>query len=323
MAADPRVPLELTNFLERKSGLCPLPIVDAGSEVAVAAKLFDEKGFVVVRGAICGETLEQIQSASKEVISEVAWYDPQCLGTRGSRRYSFASLSATKNQLHRPEWARLIDVPAITAILVEIWKSKDYACYGGGGDFCLPGALEHQFLHSDVGSCKLEAKVAPWISVNYFIDPQTPFNGPMRIIPGTQHSCMWNAPRPCDEPLDMLLSTISPVDAGAALMRDLRCWHGGTPNISLATRSLPSVEYVAPSLVHEHWFDEILPHRLWRKLSPHGRHVSWYISAPPGKELKVQTRMRLGRNRVTAELTPKFKTLKPLFAKKAKRAHRR
>jgi hypothetical protein len=308
-------------FLARRSGLHPLPAVDAGLDVADAARIFHEKGFVLVRDALSGEPLKQIQRASKKVIADVEWYDPERLGTRGSHRYSFASLSSTKNQLHRREWARLIDVPSVRAILREIWRSGDYACYGGGGDFCFPGALEHQFLHSDVGSCKLESKIAPWIAVNFFIDTQTPFNGPMRIVPGTQHSCMWQAPPPCKEPIDMLLSTICPVDAGAALIRDLRCWHGGTPNISSAIRSLPSVEYVAPSVLHEHRFSHILPHALWRELSPDAQHVSRHICAPKGKYLEAKISLRPGRQRVMTQLISKFRPVKKVFVEKAKKRY--
>lgn len=48
--------------------------------------------------------------------------------------------------------AVLIDPPALTAVLTAIYGSDDYLCAGCGGDFCLPGAVEYQNLHTDLGT---------------------------------------------------------------------------------------------------------------------------------------------------------------------------
>ena len=48
----------------------------------------------------------------------------------------------------------------------------------------------------------------------------------------------------------MRLSTVCPVPAGGIMVRDVRAWHGGTPNLSDATRSIPNLEFYAP------WFRE-------------------------------------------------------------------
>jgi hypothetical protein len=42
----------------------------------------------------------------------------------------------------------LIDLPTTTPILKAIFQSDDYYCGGGGGDVCLPGAIECQRLHA-------------------------------------------------------------------------------------------------------------------------------------------------------------------------------
>ena len=42
----------------------------------------------------------------------------------------------------------LIDLPTTTPILKAIFQSNDYYCGGGGGDVCLPGAIECQRLHA-------------------------------------------------------------------------------------------------------------------------------------------------------------------------------
>ena len=43
----------------------------------------------------------------------------------------------------------------------------------------------------------------------------------------------------------MKRSTVCPVAAGTAIIRDPRAWHGGTPNLSNETRCMPNVEYYA------------------------------------------------------------------------------
>ena len=59
-------------------------------------------------------------------------------------RYSFGS----HGNLHRPEWCMLADLPRLSTILEAIFQSKDYMCWGAGGDFALPGTMEYQNLHS-------------------------------------------------------------------------------------------------------------------------------------------------------------------------------
>jgi hypothetical protein len=41
----------------------------------------------------------------------------------------------------------------------------------------------------------------------------------------------------------MKLSTVCPAPAGSVLIRDVRAWHGGTPNLSDEVRCIPNVEY--------------------------------------------------------------------------------
>ena len=43
----------------------------------------------------------------------------------------------------------MVDLPATTPILAEIFGSPGYICVGSGGDLCLPGAIEYQHLHAD------------------------------------------------------------------------------------------------------------------------------------------------------------------------------
>ncbi|MGZ7008433.1 MAG: hypothetical protein ACXVLX_22790, partial [Ilumatobacteraceae bacterium] len=64
--------------------------------------------------------------------------------------------------------------------------------------------------------------------------------------------------------------------------RDLRAWHGGTPNLSQAVRAAPNVEYFAP------WFRSeavirSMPYEKWKMLSPHGQRISRYVMCGKGE----------------------------------------
>ncbi len=85
----------------------------------------------------------------------------------------------------------------------------------------------------------------PAIHINFPLVDLTPDNGPIRQIPGT-HRSRAPIPRLADEPEWMRFSTICPLPAGSAIIRDARCWHGGTPNLSREVRAMPNVEYFAP-----------------------------------------------------------------------------
>jgi len=82
----------------------------------------------------------------------------------------------------------------------------------------------------------------------------------------------------------MRLSTVCPLPAGSAIIRDARCWHGGTPNLSRAVRAMPNIEYMAP------WFrSEALIRSMsfetWTGLSKHARRISRHIVVDPGERV--------------------------------------
>jgi len=119
----------------------------------------------------------------------------------------------------------------------------------------------------------------------------TPVNGPTRQIAGTQQS-QQPIPPLDDEPEWMKLSTICPAPAGSVLIRDIRAWHGGTPNVSNELRAIPNVEFYAP------WFIEpqprSMPREIFNTLSLHGQHVCRFIVADPDDTLKTGYREKFG-----------------------------
>jgi len=274
--------------LEANNGLTGLEILDP-SEIDRAVRIFRRDGFVVIRDVLDANQTELLRNGVRKVAGEIVALDEERTGNRGSRRYSFGGSSATRSMLHRREWQMLVDLPTVTPIITAIFESSAYLLRAASGDFCLPGAVDYQPLHSDMGD-RIDAAQSPfssfhdprgllttrdlpcpYLAVNFLPDDQTVLNGPTRQIPGTQHS---RAPIPKlrDEPEWMRLSTVCPAPAGSIQIRDVRAWHGGTPNLSDDLRAIPNLEFYAP------WFREpMVPGITYddhRSLSEHAQHVT-------------------------------------------------
>ena len=90
----------------------------------------------------------------------------------------------------------------------------------------------------------------------------------------------------------MKLSTMCPAPAGSVLIRDIRAWHGGTPNVSDEVRAIPNAEFYAP------WFHEpmpkSMPRSIYETLSEHGKHLCRFIVADTVDEVKVGVRDDIG-----------------------------
>jgi hypothetical protein len=272
-------------------GIVGLEILDP-HEIERAVRIFDRDGFVVVRDALTPEQTTFLADGVLEVVDEIVALDPERDGNRGAHRYSFGGTSITRSMLHRPEWRMLVDLPTVTPVLTAIFESTEYMVRAGSGDFCLPGAIGYQPLHSDMrdfvsaertpfssfrdrrGHLTTRDLPTPYVCVNFLPFEQTALNGPTRQIPGTQHA---RVPPPTldDEPEWMRRSTVCPVPAGAIQIRDVRAWHGGTPNLTDRVRAIPNLEVYAP------WFREptvpALTYDQWQTLSEHGRHITRHL----------------------------------------------
>jgi len=279
--------------LAQHNGIRGLEVLDP-TEVERAAQLFHRDGFVVVRDAIVGEQLERLRRACDRAIDAMLDVDPTCAAGGGAgglpHRFSFGSSSASRHMLHVDEWVELVDMPTTTPILEAIFGSPNYILIGAGGDIAMPGAIEYQGLHSDnvwtelhdpSGRITTRELQVPAVTINFPMIDLTTENGPTRQIPGTQNS-RDPIPNLADEPEWMKLSTLCHAPAGSAIFRDLRAWHGGTPNISRDVRAAPNVEYFAP------WFRSeavirSMPYEQWKKLSPHGQRISRYVMCGKGE----------------------------------------
>ncbi len=280
---------KLRGHLQANSGMPDLTLVDPG-DTARALELFRRDGFVVVHSVLTTEQTEFLARGCAEVADEIVALDPTRAGNRGSGRYSFGGSSRTRSQLHRAEWQMLLDLPVVDALATAIFDSDDYLLRAASGDFCLPGALSYQPLHADTrdripgdsrtrfnsfhdpsGAVSLRDLPCPYLCVNFLPQDVTRLNGPTRQIPGTQNSRA-RIPTLAEEPEWMRLSTVCPAPAGAAMFRDVRAWHGGTPNVSDRMRAIPNLELYAP------WYREpMVPgisYQDHQQLSPRARYLS-------------------------------------------------
>lgn len=260
-------------------------------EIDAIVRVFRRDGFAVIADVLTADQVGVLKTGCDEVVDEVLAVDPDRIGNRGSHRYSFGAASMSGSQLHRPEWQMLLDLPTLTPIITAIFEDPGYLLRAAGGDFCLPGAVRYQPLHSDMrdrespeatpfssfhdprGHLSTRDLPCPYVCANFLTVDATPINGPTRQIPSTQHS---REPFPTldEEPEWMKLSTVCPAPAGAVQLRDVRAWHGGTPNLSDEVRSIPNVEFYAP------WFREptrrSIPYADYQRLSDHAKSVARY-----------------------------------------------
>ncbi|MEL7156844.1 MAG: phytanoyl-CoA dioxygenase family protein [Actinomycetota bacterium] len=292
--------------LANHNGLRGLEIFEPG-QIDDIVRVFRRDGFVVVADVLTPSQLERLRDGVGQLVEDILALDPDRAGNRGSHRYSFGAASTSKSQLHRPEWQMLLDLPTLAPIVAAVFGSDDYLLRSCSGDFCLPGAYRYQPLHSDMRDwtgpdsphssfhdprrlLTTRELPCPYVCANFLTVDATPLNGSTRQIPGTQHS---REPFPTldEEPEWMKLSTVCPAPAGAVQLRDVRAWHGGTPNLSDEVRAIPNVEYYAP------WFREpISPSIAYadhQRLSQRARHLTRFhvldssASFEPGLHLNV------------------------------------
>ena len=293
-------------YLEAQNGIKGLDILQPG-DTKHAVDLFRRDGFVVIANVLSSEQTDFLAKGCDQVAREILTLDDNRAGNRGSHRYSFGGSSLTRSQLHRPEWQMMLGIPVVDELVSAIFESPDYVLRAASGDFCLPGAVEYQPLHSDVRDWT--DKVAspysafhdprrqltvrdlpcPYVCVNFLPQDVTHLNGPTRQVPGTQHSRV-RIPSLADEPEWMRLSTVCPAPAGSIMIRDVRAWHGGTPNVSDALRSIPNLEFYAP------WFREpIVPgitYSDFKKLPERAQQLVRHCVADSSEILKTGPTLR-------------------------------
>ena len=302
---DPEV-IALRQYLEAHNGIRGLRIFEP-NELEQAVAQFHRDGFVVIANVLSQEQTAILADGCDSVINNILALDENREGNRGSHRYSFGGSSMTRSQLHRPEWQMLLQIPFVDEIVTTIFQSPDFILRAASGDFCLPGAVEYQRLHADTRDWADSKRTpfnsfhdprnfltirdlpCPYVCVNFLPQDVTRINGATRQIPGTQHA-RTKIPALDEEPEWMRLSTVCPAPAGAIMVRDVRAWHGGTPNVSEAVRAIPNLEFYAP------WFREPLvpgiSYQDYKRLSPRAQQLVRFTVADSSEVLDTSATLR-------------------------------
>jgi ectoine hydroxylase-related dioxygenase (phytanoyl-CoA dioxygenase family) len=111
-----------------------------------------------------------------------------------------------------------------TAVLsTTVYVTQGFAYKKGGGFYDPTGRLSHRDL-----PCSQ-------LIVDFNTTAWGPLDGAIRFVPGTQNSRL-PIPSLSEEPQWMKMSTVCPIPAGCAVLRDIRCWHGGTPCVGSTPR---------------------------------------------------------------------------------------
>lgn len=245
------------------------------SEIDKAAYLFHRDGFVAVQDALTDAQFETMKDAAHRVVKEQTEAIALEEANRGYARYSFGS------QTHHPEWAMLIDLPTTLPIIEKIFGSDLFTSSGGGGDYSLPGA-KIQHLHADMRDSLQDPQQrvtimdvpTPFIVINFPMLDFTKENGATRFVKGT-HRSRHPIPTLEEEP-EWMKNGIACAPAKSAIIRDVRCWHGGTPNTSQETRIMTSTGYFAPWFRRPGGHNE-MPRAIYDTLSDQAKQLCRYI----------------------------------------------
>ena len=224
---------------------------------------FRQAGLLVVRRGLGPTECRSLHDSCREASVQALQRSPD--GNRGADRFSFGKAAPRGTMLDRREWLALLHCEALLDIL-ELIFPEGGELIAGGGDFVLGGCPGHQHLHSDIDVAgPLDVQwPPPFVSANFAVHAINASNGPMRALPGTQALAgssrrqQRRLPGVDEEPTEWLESTIQSLFAGDIIARDVRVLHGGTPNRSVHTRYLPSLE-IASKGVKEYGRRDIWP----------------------------------------------------------------
>lgn len=298
-----------TVTLEQEPGGCIVrPSWDPSGYARRAAEALLQHGWAVVKGALPKEQADELFRASERALADFLEKDRHLVGNRGPRRYSMGSASKTHHMAHWPEWRYAIDNPIIVEVLKRIFAEDltdpdaqgEYVAIGGGGDLVLGDTDATQWLHVDLPRWEMYDQIhpPPGVGVNFAVHDVSCDGGAMRLVPDT-HTMPFQMEllAPSTEgkilkDLGLYRVHVCPLEKGDVILRDLRLWHAGSPNMDQKVRHLPNSEYLAPWYADktEGTGDHLaprksIPHEIWLQLSPYTQRMSSRAHAEEPLEL--------------------------------------
>jgi len=112
----------------------------------------------------------------------------------------------------------------------------------------------------------------------------------------------------------MKMSTVCPIPAGCAILRDIRCWHGGTPCVGSTPRwvrfafcstlyqcvgcargydvwcwrrAMPSCNFHAPWFCTNSATPRVMPRKVYEQLDERGQYLCRLLVADPDEKLEL------------------------------------
>ena len=263
-----------------------------------AQRIFWERGFVILTGACDIGQCVQMNEYMQYIDAELTRLDPEGAGNRGHGRYSLGYLT---NCCSHKAYVKLLTNSFAIQFLDRLYAGfwKPWQVWGGGGDLVRGFTRFWQDFHSDFPStapldpearrndhtdrCLHDPAMPPAACVTMICHGISALNGPLGILTWKDMTDVGGRYPPfLDEMFrcrpHLLASRLWPLEAGSLVIRDVRVWHCGTPNLTSSTRSNPGF-ICGPYWVCNRWpptpgmrtsvFDaldaDVQSHLLWQK----------------------------------------------------------
>jgi hypothetical protein len=235
-------------------------------DVQACVRAVREDGYCVLTGLLPRDAVEAVRQAFVPILSAFVAENAD-KPNRGSHRH-YIPLPFRPPFYHSAFFNNEPVLDIVRSILGEGMAIDQFA-----SDTPLKGSI-YQDIHSDLGPLFPEQPdlVLPpmLLATNFSFINVTPSHGPFEIAPGTHRLPRTQAM--ADAKAGNLQLKQLMLQVGDLLIRDVRCLHRGTPNVTDEPRGVAVISYVRDSFRREHHqYENSMPAATWNLLSDRER----------------------------------------------------